>query len=665
MRSALAGAALLAACSSSEQPAAPEPATPTVEVTVHLDGQPAAGVTLSQGGLPERWTTDATGRAAVPIDRSLDADHAIVASHPDARQGSVELFEDTPAELLIELQRFDPRDNPDYRFREPGTPEHSDSASLCAHCHPSVTAAWFASPHRSSASNPVVQDLYSGVRSDVQSEEACAAAQGRWWIGLQPGTGELVMRCYVGDGVLPALNEGCGDQRPCDEGASVFGGCADCHAPGMDGALGGRDLLRAEGLAHDFGVHCDVCHRVEGLDPSAEPGVAGHLQLLRPGEEGAYGQDFLPLVFGPWDDVPSPFMGAVARPFFSEARFCAGCHEQHQAPLVPGQDVDRQRWPTGRLPIHTTFSEWQASPLAPSTPCQGCHMPPDPTVSNAADLQVTGLRPGVVPGWERPAGAVKAHGWIGPRQPESGLLQTAATLSVEKQVSDGELLAQVTVRNTGAGHALPTGEPMRSLILQVEASCAETPLRAVGGDAVPDFGGSLDRKASGWDRWPGAQVGERIRVVHRDGWHDYSGFGPFGDGTFSASQKGLPRELFVAERTITAVRGDRVTLDGELPDGDIAYRIGDGDHAGAPGFGFARVLASADGRRMVPHFLATDVLSDNRLLPQAAWTSTHRFASPCPDPEVRATLLHRAFPTGLARERGWPIRDSVVVEVRP
>ncbi len=650
---------LLAACSSGTPP----PAAPSIDVLVQLDGEPAAGVTLSQGGLPGRWTTDDRGRATVPIDRSLDGEHWIVASHPAARQGASELPEEAAAELLVELERFDPSDNADYSFRAPGSPGNSDSASLCAHCHLSINATWFASPHRSSASNPVVQDLYSGVRSDVDTEAGCAAASGRWWIGLVPGSGELGMRCYVGDGVLAALNSGCGDDRPCDESASVFGGCADCHAPGMDGELGGRDLLRAEGLAHDFGVHCDVCHRVEGLDPSAEPGVAGHLQLHRPGEEGSYGQDFLPLVFGPLDDVPSPFMGAVARPFFTEARFCAGCHEQQQAVLVPGQTADPSRWPTGRLPIHTTFSEWQASPFAASSPCQTCHMPPDPSVTNAADLQLMGLRPGLVPGWERPPGAVKAHSFPGPRSVDGALLKQAASLSITKSVQDGELSAQVTVRNSGAGHALPTGEPMRSVILRVHASCGEAALTPVGGDVVPDFGGSLASKSQDWSRWPGATVGERIRVVRRSGWHDYRGYGPFGDGRFDASQKGLPRDEFVAERTITAVRGDRVTLDAPLPEGDLAYRVSDTDDAGAPGFGFARVLSSADGRRMVPHFLATDVASDNRLLPQQEWTSTHRFASPCPEPVVRATLLHRAHPPELTRERGWANRDSVLVQM--
>ena len=85
--------------------------------------------------------------------------------------------------------------------------------------------------------------------------------------------------------------------------------------------------------------------------------------------------------------------------------------------------------------------------------------------------------------------------------------------------------------------------------------------------------------------------------------------------------------------------------------------------AGAPGFGFARVLADADGARMVPHHRATDVVSDNRVLPQQEWTSTHVFAATCPTPVVSAALIHRPYPVALARERGWDNPQQIMVEV--
>ena len=117
---------------------------------------------------------------------------------------------------------------------------------------------------------------------------------------------------------------------------------------------------------------------------------------------------------------------------------------------------------------------------------------------------------------------------------------------------------------------------------------------------------------------------------------------------------------------IGEVDGDGIGSLESLPaEADAAYRLSDAlEFAGRPGFGFARVLVGAGGERMVPHFAAVDVASDNRLLPQQSWTSEHQFQTPCEDPEVIARLIHRPYPLALARERGWEPADQVMVEVR-
>jgi hypothetical protein len=127
------------------------------------------------------------------------------------------------------------------------------------------------------------------------------------------------------------------------------------------------------------------------------------------------------------------------------------------------------------------------------------------------------------------------------------------------------------------------------------------------------------------------------------------------------------------QATIVNVVADVVTFDVPLPAGDIAYRgrpdvfvadpLDAAAVAGAPGFAFARVLADADGARSVPHHRAVDVVSDNRILPQQEWSSTHEFAVTCADPIVDAILLHRAYPIELAAERGWVNPQQVMVEV--
>lgn len=643
-------------------------ATPTfgvhdVRVRVTVDGGFEPGVRVTQGGVNNGVDTDAEGYATVAVDFDLDAELWLVASHPEARQGVVEVPEAWSAEsptLTVDLVRFDPSDNPDYVFRDPGEPERRASTEQCAHCHVTLNESWFGSAHRDAARNPVVHDVYAGTASAYTDQAACEAAGGRWWEGLTPGTQSAGLRCYLGSGTLPDLND-CGDAAPCDGVAEQTGACADCHAPGIDGELGGRDLLEATGHAYEYGVHCDVCHKVESVDLDAPAGVAGRLHVVRPSEEGNL-LPFAPMYFGPYHDVGNPFMGAVQRDHFQSPRLCAGCHELDQAVLT-GDAIDTARWPQGTLPIHETYSEWAATPLNPGVPCHDCHMPADPAATNSADLQLLDIGVGLATGWVRTPGSVRQHVWEGPRTPDSTLLSLAAGLSVQTTDSAGTLAVQVTVDNQGAGHSLPTGEPSRALILTVEARCGSEPLVATGGAAVPDFGDALAvQEASGdWSVWPGAQVGQVVRVVSRPGsFVDYPGVGPFGDGTFDAEARGLPVELVVGRSTITGVTGDTVTFDAPLPTGDRAY-LGDERHlAGAPGMAFAKVLVGADGARRVPHHAAVDVASDNRIPAGSSWRSDHEFALSCADPVVEARLLHRPYPEALRAERGWADRDQVI-----
>jgi hypothetical protein len=255
------------------------------------------------------------------------------------------------------------------------------------------------------------------------------------------------------------------------------------------------------------------------------------------------------------------------------------------------------------------------------------------------------------------------------------MLQLAAALFVQEEVVAGELRVRVRVKNVGAGHAIPTGEPMRHLVLTVRASCGDEPLVATGGHAIPDYGGYFARKERGedWNAWPGAHLGQIVRVIRRTGeWHAYEGVSPFVTGGLAPNERGMPVEVVVAERVITAIDAGRVTFDSPLPDGDVAY-LGDAAAdlrgtstapalAGAPGFAFARVTVGADGQRMAMGHRAVDIASDNRLMPQASWTSEHRFASSCEDPVVQAQLAHRAYPFGLARERYWNLQDSLMTE---
>lgn len=646
----------------------------SVSVRVTLDGEPAANTVVMQAGSAAHHRTDDAGEASFAIDESVVGTLTIVASHPEARIGHATLDASTTGVVLIELTRYDPSDNPEYAWQDPGTPRMSPTTAQCGHCHQTLNADWYESPHRRTAANPVVQDVYRGVALALDDQERCEEAGGAWRLSRGLGGFDDREMCNLGAGVIPDLNE-CED--PTCSTATDFGLCADCHAPATTTearpTLGGHDLRDADGLAYRFGVFCDVCHRVDRVapdDPAA--GVAGRLALTRPSEAqtGPLGP-WRPLTFGPSHDSPNVRMGSVQRDHFRDGTLCAGCHQLDQPVLVPGQEIDRERWPDGVLPIHSTWDEWESGPLAGVAPCNACHMPPAPSVLNGGDLQNFPLSEvGVQGGWYRPPGSVRHHSWVGPRTPESGMLGLAAALLVEKEVVDGELVARVTTRNVGPAHAIPTGEPMRSLLLVVDAYCGEAPLEATGGDVVPGWGGASEARPFDEPlRWTDVAPGDRIRVVETDGtYHDYQGFGPFGDGRFDAAEKGLPVERFVAEAEVVSVGDDGIVLDRTLPEGTRAYRVraaqADAALAGRPGFAFARVLVDAAGDPMVPHHRAVDVASDNRLLPGQEWVSTHRFRADCAEPEVRARLLHRPYPYALATERGWELGDQVMTEVR-
>jgi hypothetical protein len=656
----------------------PTPAPYEVTVWVTLDGAAVAGASVQQGGSGNRVFSDEDGRAVVLIDPRVEGEKAIVAAHPEARTQAAPA-RIPGAEITIAMDRFDPNDNALYVFNEPGRFDVVDESTECTHCHKQLNEDWIGSTHASSASNPQLHDLYAGAAAAFDDPVRCAEAGGVWGPGPEPGGGGTVVdRCFIGRGVLEALNTSCMPGIDCSSPPTRFGACADCHAPAIDGQLGGRDLHEAVGISFDSGIHCDLCHKVESVDLAAPAGVAGRLRVLRPSEPSISPSmgDWMPLSFGPYPDVPNAFMGAVERPHFRNGDLCAGCHELEQPVLVTGASIDLSRWPSGTLPIHSTHSEWLDAGVSA---CGGCHMPAHPDAINSADLGlVAELTPGIVPGWPRPAGSVRRHHYPGARDPHGELLSRAASLALDTDLQGSELTVSLSVTNLLAGHALPTGDPLRATIALVRARCAGIDQPAVGGDAVPDFGGYIARKEAGddWSDWPQATAGMRLRVVRRSGgFHDYAGPGRFGDGSFDATQKGLPIEHVVGTRQVLTANGGAVTLDAPLPAGDIAYLVDaprwpDGQAsgtawAGAAGFAFARVTVGPDGQRSVPHYLAVDIASDNRLPHSQSWTSEHHFDVQCPDPDVEAVLVHRRFASPEATLRGWTQDDRVMVRKAP
>lgn len=678
----------------------------TFEVTgVVTDGtDPIAGAIVMQGGGAEPLvTTGADGTFTVTLTTAIPGTPAVVASKAGYRTRGEELLELPTEPITIPLRFVKPPDNPGYTFGPPGVgnPIDDNSTLYCGHCHTTFVAQFRSSAHAKAAKDPLVWDLYTGVTEAFASEAACTQGGGAWRTGLSPGSGSTAAsKCYVGDGVLSDLNPGCGSGAlACDapglaaaDQPTAFGGCADCHAPGIDGALGGRSLLEATGVAYDAGNHCDVCHHVRDVDPSKPPGVAGRLVLQRPIEKVYDGPNapFVQVMYGPLLDTANEFMGGSPQPQFSTSVLCSGCHEQKQAALVPGTSLDPARWPDG-LDTHSTYSEWKGSSFdTPGTPCQFCHMPNDDTgLSNSVDV-TDASNAGIVFGFVHPPEQIRKHTFRGPLEGTPRFIDGALATGMNVSSTATELVVDVGIQNVGAGHAIPTGEPMRALVLVVQADACG-PLAPSGGMTVPDAGGEAARGVVGADAafagasvtWAAgaarAKAGDVVRVVRDTGaWDDYAGIGLFADPLLPPDAKGMPVLAPVGEAVVTTVGAGSLTLGAALPVlpgdvvllGDALGAPADGDparaYAGAPGYAFARVTVDAAGARLVPHHRAVDLASDNRIGPQATASTTHAFALPggCASATATATLIYRPVPVALARERGWDARDWVVATMK-
>jgi hypothetical protein len=431
------------------------------------------------------------------------------------------------------------------------------------------------------------------------------------------------------------------------------------------------------------------------VDLGKPPGAGQRLVVMRPSESidgdptGAWRQ----AMFGPLLDVPNPIMGGVYTPKFSTADFCAGCHQQLQKALLPGDSL-AARFASG-LPVHSTYEEWLASPYATAkVPCHQCHMPAYFELQSSADL-ATDMTSSITYGFPRPPDQIRQHIFRsplrsltpgGPRLIDAAL---ATTLVIDKSKSD-KLGVTVTSGNTGCGHALPTGEPMRSLLLLVEASCQNKPLSPIGGMTVDDVGGVRARGVIGNDAtaagntlvWSAgskvAQVGSVVRVVRSSGtYHDYDGIGLFAGNQLSAKDKGRMIMDPIARASVTTVNGTTLSLDTSISvsAGDVVYlgdalALGDGQasraYAGEAGYSFARVMVDAKGNRNVPHYRAVDLASDNRIAPTKAQQTFHQFALPpsckAANATVSVTFLYRPVPLALAELRGWKALDYVIAK---
>ena len=447
------------------RPPAPLPSLPVQGWVVDPFGDPVSGARVRVQGSAEVHLTDAAGRFDFAAHDDPPSPVRITAGRAGYFNAATEWSAGQPT--VLELTPAPGHDNPDYRV----TPSY-----VCRQCHPNQLNLWRRSGLGKSGVNPWVHDLFNGL-------------------GTEGGMGGFVY------------------QRDSQELAHAPNGdCASCHAPVR--ALrdpGHVDLgdPRAPVLDMLDGVSCEVCHKVADVDlryahyPGIHPLKA---RLVRPVDP------YLDAVMlGPLDDAV--YFNPPMRPAFAPvqadgATLCALCHE-----YSIDHDGDGDHEDEGSVPCMTTWSEWRASRFGAPGPehqsCIDCHLSPS---SHTASTLIEVQRNRAMHAHDFPrAGEALApnHGGCGGSGSGGGggahaWYQGPMSIDLNLQtLRDGRVLVVVDVTNSEHGHAMPTGSPIRSLLLRVEAEMGGAPLPQLSGSVLDETAGVGDPATGHFAGLPG------------------------------------------------------------------------------------------------------------------------------------------------------------------
>ncbi|MBI4876570.1 MAG: hypothetical protein HY822_18185 [Acidobacteria bacterium] len=213
------------------------------------------------------------------------------------------------------------------------------------------------------------------------------------------------------------------ERAEADLGAGMRKTCLACHAPLA--ALTGDLTLQKK--VNWEGVTCDYCHSMkEVVWEGANPRARLELGLVKT---------------GPLKESSPVSHGATFSSVHTTSEVCAPCHEYRNA--------------LG-LNVLSTYSEWKASPQAKAgKQCQTCHM--SRVAGDVVDPRIkasTGSK-------------INLHQMPGSHSLDQLNSTVRANLSTERE--NGKLKVTISVANISAGHFVPTGSPLRKIVLELRA----------------------------------------------------------------------------------------------------------------------------------------------------------------------------------------------------
>jgi hypothetical protein len=208
-----------------------------------------------------------------------------------------------------------------------------------------------------------------------------------------------------------------------DYGADSRKVCLECHSPI---AVRTADFRLRRKVSWE-GVTCDYCHSVrevtfDGPNPKARV-------------------EFTQVKSGPLQDVTSVGHETLYSAVHTTAAICAPCHDYRNA--------------LG-FPVLTTYSEWKNSHFAKEgKACQSCHM--YKVAGEVVDPRIQQVS----------LAKINLHQMPGSHSIEQLASTVKAQLSTERRGDSLRVFVDVT--NAVAGHSVPTGSPLRQIVLEVRA----------------------------------------------------------------------------------------------------------------------------------------------------------------------------------------------------